>query len=61
MAQFEGLAHQPILMVFEDVHWIDATSLELLSLAVDRTPELPLLLLVTFAPSSPRRGSADPR
>jgi class 3 adenylate cyclase len=50
VAQFEGLARQPILMVFEDVHWIDATSIELLSLAVDRAPELPLLLLVTFRP-----------
>ena len=39
-----------ILMVFEDIHWIDATSLELLSLAVDRAPELSLLLLVTFRP-----------
>ena len=28
-------AHQPVLMVFEDVHWIDPTSLELLSLAID--------------------------
>ena len=50
MAQFEGLARQPILMVFEDIHWIDATSLELLSLVVDRAPELPLLLVVTFRP-----------
>ena len=29
MAQFEGLARQPILCVVEDVHWIDATSLEI--------------------------------
>ncbi len=50
VAQFEGLARQPILLVFEDIHWIDATSLELLSLAVDRAPELPLLLVVTFRP-----------
>lgn len=50
VAQFEGLARQPVLLVFEDVHWIDATSLELLSLAVERAPELPLLLLVTFRP-----------
>jgi class 3 adenylate cyclase/predicted ATPase len=58
VAQFVRLARQPILMVFEDVHWIDATSLELLTLAVDRTPELPLLLLVTFRPefSSPWLG-----
>ena len=50
VAQFEGLARQPILMVFEDIHWIDATSLELLGLAIDRAPEIPLLLLVTFGP-----------
>jgi predicted ATPase len=50
MARLEGLARQPTLMVFEDVHWIDATSLELLSLMVDRAPKLPLLLLVTFRP-----------
>jgi class 3 adenylate cyclase/predicted ATPase len=50
MAQLEGLAAQPTVMVFEDVHWIDATSLELLSLAVERAPKLPLLLLVTFRP-----------
>ncbi len=50
MAQLEGLARQPTLMVFEDLHWIDPTSLELLSLAVDRAPNLPLLLAVTFRP-----------
>ena len=50
LAQLEGLARQPTLMVFEDVHWIDATSLELLSLVVDRAPKLPLLLIVTFRP-----------
>ena len=50
MAQIEGLARQPTLMVFEDVHWIDPTSLELLSLVVDRAPNLPLLLAVTFRP-----------
>jgi class 3 adenylate cyclase len=50
MAQLEGLARQLTLMVFEDVHWIDPTSLELLSLVVDRAPNLPLLLAVTFRP-----------
>src|SRR5207248_1854650 len=29
-------AHQPVLMVFEDLHWIDPTSLELLSRAIDQ-------------------------
>src|SRR6516162_10500909 len=33
--QFEGLARrQPILLSFEDAHWADATSLELLDLTV---------------------------
>src|SRR5262249_817152 len=32
------------------VHWIDPTSLELLTLVVDRAPNLPLLLAVTFRP-----------
>ena len=50
LAQLEGLAHQTILCVVEDVHWIDATSLEYLSMVVDRAPKLPLLLLVTFRP-----------
>ena len=50
IAQLEAFARQPILMVFEDVHWIDATSLELLSLVIDRAPRLPVLLLVTFRP-----------
>src|SRR4029453_17822641 len=36
--------------VFEDVHWIDPTSLELLDLIVDRMPDLPVLLIITFRP-----------
>jgi hypothetical protein len=50
-AQLAGLADQhPVLMIFEDVHWIDPTSLEALNRTVDRTKTLPLLLLVTFRP-----------
>ena len=37
-------------MVFEDVHWIDPSSRELLDLAVERAARLPVLLLVTFRP-----------
>jgi predicted ATPase len=49
--QLEGLAHQkPLLMVFEDTHWIDPTSGELLDLTVDRVRSLPVLLIVTFRP-----------
>ncbi|MBV8739590.1 MAG: AAA family ATPase [Alphaproteobacteria bacterium] len=49
--QLEALAHhRPVLMVFEDVHWIDPTSLELLDRIVERLRALPVLLLVTFRP-----------
>ncbi len=51
VAQVEGLAAlQPVLMLLEDVHWADPTSLELLDLIVDRVPALPLLLIITFRP-----------
>jgi ABC-type transport system involved in cytochrome c biogenesis ATPase subunit len=47
--QFEGLARQqPILLLFEDAHWADATSLELLDLTVERVRQLPVLALFTF-------------
>ena len=49
--QFAGLAsQQAVLMIFEDVHWIDPTSLEVLSRTVDRIRTLPALLIVTFRP-----------
>jgi predicted ATPase len=49
--QLEGLARrQPVVMVFEDAHWIDPTSRELLDLAVERLRSLPVLLIVTFRP-----------
>ena len=51
LAQIESLAaQQPVLMIFEDAHWIDPTSLELLALAVERAPRLHLLLLITARP-----------
>src|SRR4029434_342411 len=41
--QFENLARQkPVLLVFEDAHWTDATSLELLDLTVERIRQLPV-------------------
>ena len=50
-SQLAGLASQhPVLMIFEDVHWTDPTSLEALSRAVDRIKTLPALLIVTFRP-----------
>src|SRR6202171_448989 len=47
--QLDVLARQqPVLMIFEDIHWIDPTSLELLSLAVERIRSRAVLLIVTF-------------
>jgi predicted ATPase/class 3 adenylate cyclase len=49
--QLEGLARQqPVLMVFEDAHWVDPTSRELLDLTVERVRNLPVLLIITFRP-----------
>jgi len=49
--QLEGLARQrPVLAVFEDAHWIDPTSRELLDLVIERARTLPVLLIVTFRP-----------
>jgi predicted ATPase len=49
--QFEGLARrQPILLSFEDAHWADATSLELLDLMVEQVRQLPVLALFTIRP-----------
>jgi class 3 adenylate cyclase len=51
LAQLERLAaRRPVLMVFEDVHWIDPTSLDLLDRIVDRVATLRVLLIITFRP-----------
>ncbi|HMM90595.1 adenylate/guanylate cyclase domain-containing protein [Bradyrhizobium sp.] len=51
MAQLEALAaRQPVLIIFEDVHWADPTSLELLTVTLERLPRLRVLLLITARP-----------
>ena len=40
----------PVLMIFEDAHWTDPTSLEVVSRIVDRLRNLRVLLIVTFRP-----------
>src|SRR6266581_4428315 len=50
-AQAAKLATQhPVLMIFEDAHWADPTSLELINRTVDRIKTVPALLIVTFRP-----------
>ena len=56
-----GLARaRPVLELYEDVHWIDPTTLELLDLLVGRVRALPILALITFRPefSPPWSGQA---
>ncbi len=49
--QLDGVAaRNPVLMVFEDIHWIDPTSLDLLDRTVARVADLPVLLVVTSRP-----------
>jgi class 3 adenylate cyclase/DNA-binding SARP family transcriptional activator len=49
--QFGSVAAQsPVLIVFEDAHWIDPTSLDLLDRMVARVANLPVLLVVTVRP-----------
>jgi len=51
VAQVEGLAaRQPVLMVFEDVHWSDPTTRESLDLLIDRVPTVRVLVIITFRP-----------
>jgi predicted ATPase/class 3 adenylate cyclase len=51
LAQLDGLAaRQPVLMIFEDVHWIDPTARELLTVTLERVPRLRVLLLITARP-----------
>jgi predicted ATPase len=51
LSQLDAEARRrPVLMVFEDAHWIDPTSRELLDLIIDRVRRLPVLLAITFRP-----------
>jgi tetratricopeptide (TPR) repeat protein len=51
MRQVEGLSRQqPVLMVFDDLHWIDPSSHELLDRVTERITEWPVLLLAMFRP-----------
>jgi predicted ATPase/class 3 adenylate cyclase len=62
LRQLEGLARQqPVLMVFEDAHWIDPTSRELLDLTVERGRGMPMLLIVTFRPEFQPSWTGQPQ
>ncbi|MBR0798117.1 AAA family ATPase [Bradyrhizobium jicamae] len=62
IAQVEGLAmHRPVLLLMEDIHWADPTSLELFEQIMDRAPALPLLAIATFRPDFIPTWSARPQ
>jgi predicted ATPase/class 3 adenylate cyclase len=49
--QLAGLAaKQPVLAVYEDVHWADPSTKELLDLVVERVERLAILVVITFRP-----------
>jgi predicted ATPase len=49
--QLDGLSRrEPVLTVYEDLHWSDPTTRELLDLLVDRIPRLRVLMIITFRP-----------
>jgi class 3 adenylate cyclase/tetratricopeptide (TPR) repeat protein len=56
--------HQPLLMLWEDLHWADPSSLELLDLLVEQVPTVHMLTVLTyrpeFQPSWPQRSHLTP-
>lgn len=57
----EALARMnPILCIFEDVHWIDASTMEFLSKIVERIQDMPVFVILTARPefASPWTGLA---
>ena len=60
--QLEGLAAgQPVLLTYEDVHWIDPTTQELLGLAIERIQRLPVLAARSPSGRSSRRPGRGSR
>jgi class 3 adenylate cyclase len=58
VAAFAG--QNPVLMIFEDAHWADPTSLELFDYVINAIPNLRALLIVTFRPEFEPRWIGRP-
>ena len=65
-----GARSQPVVLAFEDLHWADPTSLDLLRALAERGAQAPLLLVATTRPEfrralepalAPQRDLACPR
>ena len=49
LEQLVGVANnQAVLFIFEDAHWADATSIELLGLIIERIRDLPVFAIITY-------------
>jgi class 3 adenylate cyclase/tetratricopeptide (TPR) repeat protein len=49
---------RPSVVLFEDVHWADPTTLEVLDLLIDRVKDLPLLMVLTHRPEFQNRWAS---
>jgi predicted ATPase len=49
---YRRAAHQPVLFVLEDLHWIDPTTAELVELLVDRAPDARILIVLSTRPGA---------
>lgn len=62
LAQLAGLARRrPVLIVFEDLHWIDPTTHELLDTLIEQVPALPTLVICTLRPDYTSPWVGHPR
>ena len=46
----EEAERQPLLTVWEDVHWADPSTLDLLGQLIDQAPTVPVLIVLTYRP-----------
>jgi predicted ATPase len=55
---------QPVLVAWEDLHWADPTTLEILELVIEQAPTVPMLHVLTyrpeFSPPWPQRSHITP-
>jgi len=49
---------RPSVVLFEDVHWVDATTLEMLDQLVERVKDMPLLIVLTHRPEFKNRWAS---